>query len=35
MSTKQNTALVLRLYEEFDKGNLDDFAESIGSNFKW
>jgi predicted ester cyclase len=33
MSTKQNTALVLRLYEEFDKGNLDDFAESIGSNF--
>ena len=33
MSTKEDTALVLRLYEEFDKGKLDDFTESIGSNF--
>ena len=33
MSTKQNAALVLRLYEAFDKGSLDDFTESIGSNF--
>ena len=33
MSTRQNAALVLRLYEEFDKGNLDDFFESIGPNF--
>jgi predicted ester cyclase len=33
MSTKEDTALVLRLYEEFDKGKLDDFTQSIGSNF--
>ena len=33
MSTKENTELVLRLYEKFDKGELDDFVEAIGSNF--
>lgn len=33
MSKKENTALVLRLYEKFDKGELDDFAEAIDSNF--
>lgn len=33
MSSKENTALVLRLYEAFDKGELDNFAGSIGSNF--
>lgn len=33
MSTKEDTALVLRLYEEFDKGKLDDFTELISSNF--
>ena len=33
MSTKKNTELVLRLYEKFDKGELDDFVEAIGSNF--
>ena len=33
MSKKQNRALVLHLYEEFDKGTLDDFTESIGSEF--
>lgn len=33
MSKKQNKALVLHLYEEFDKGTLDDVAESIGSEF--
>lgn len=33
MSTKENTALVLRLYEKFDKGELDDFVEAIDSNF--
>jgi predicted ester cyclase len=33
MSTNNNTALVLRLYEEFDKGDLDGFADSISSDF--
>jgi len=33
MSTNDNTALVLRLYEEFDKGNLDGFVNSISSDF--
>jgi predicted ester cyclase len=33
MFIKENTALVLRLYENFDKGALDDFADSIDSNF--
>jgi predicted ester cyclase len=33
MSKGQNTALVLRLYEEFDKEHLDSFSESIGPNF--
>lgn len=33
MSTKKNTALVLRLYEKFDKGSLDGFATSIDSGF--
>lgn len=28
-----NTALVLRLYEEFDKGALDNFGAFIDSNF--
>lgn len=32
-ATKENTELVLRLYEKFDKGEVDDFAEAIGSNF--
>ena len=33
MPTKENTALVIRLYEKFDKGELDDFAGAIDSNF--
>lgn len=33
MSTKENKALVLRLYEEFDRGNLDHFAEFISPDF--
>ena len=33
MSTNDNTALVLRLYREFDKGDLDGFADSISSDF--
>jgi predicted ester cyclase len=33
MSGNSNTALVLRLYEEFDNGNLDGFAESISTDF--
>lgn len=31
--TGQNTALVLHLYEKFDKGHLDDFSEWIGPDF--
>ncbi|PWB64728.1 MAG: ester cyclase [Bradyrhizobiaceae bacterium] len=33
MSTNHNTALVLRLYEEFDKGHLDGFADFISLDF--
>jgi len=33
MPTKNNTALVLQLYEDFDSGNLDGFADSISSDF--
>ncbi|MGD9890598.1 MAG: ester cyclase [Dehalococcoidia bacterium] len=33
MSTEQSKALVLRLYEQFDKGELDVFAASIDANF--
>ena len=33
MSTKENTALVLHLYQAFDNGDLDGFAGSISSNF--
>jgi predicted ester cyclase len=33
MSTNDNTALVLRLYEEFDKGDLDGLADSISPDF--
>lgn len=33
MSTEENRALVLRLYEQFDKGDLDAFAGSIDSIF--
>lgn len=33
MSTNDNTALVLRLYEEFDKGNLDGLVDSISPDF--
>lgn len=33
MFVKENAALVLRLYEEFDKGALDNFDESIDSTF--
>jgi predicted ester cyclase len=33
MPTDNNTALVLRLYEEFDNGNLDGFADSVSSDF--
>lgn len=33
MSTTENKALVLRLYEKFDQGDLDSFAGSIGSEF--
>jgi predicted ester cyclase len=34
MSKGENTALVLRLYEAFDKGDLDNFAEAIDSDFE-
>jgi predicted ester cyclase len=34
MSTQQNTEIVLRLYEQFDKGCLDSCAESIDPNFE-
>lgn len=33
MSTNDNVALVLRLYEEFDKGALEAFADSISAEF--
>ena len=33
MSAKDKKALVLRLYEKFDKGEWDDIAEAIDSNF--
>jgi predicted ester cyclase len=33
MSGKEIKALVLRLYEKFDKGEWDDIAEDIDSNF--
>jgi predicted ester cyclase len=33
MSTTENKALVLRLYEKFDQGDLDSFVGSIGSEF--
>jgi len=33
MTTKENTSLVLRLYEKFDKGELDDFIDAIDSHF--
>lgn len=33
MSADNNRSIVLRLYEEFDKGNLDDFAEFIDLDF--
>ena len=33
MSMQGNTALVLRFYEDFDNGKLDDFEPSIASNF--
>jgi predicted ester cyclase len=33
MPTINNTALVLRLYEQFDNGNLDGVADSISSDF--
>jgi predicted ester cyclase len=33
MSANNNTALVLRFYEEFDKGDLEGLAPSISSDF--
>jgi predicted ester cyclase len=33
VDTKENTAIVLRLYEKFDQGALNDFADSIDANF--
>jgi predicted ester cyclase len=33
VSARENAALVLRLYEAFDKGALEAFGGSIGSNF--
>lgn len=33
MSTKNNTALVLQLYQDFDNGKLEGFADSISSDF--
>lgn len=33
MSMNGNTALVLRLYEEFDKGNMDGFADVVSPDF--
>jgi predicted ester cyclase len=33
MSANNNTALVLRLYQEFDKGDLNGFADSVSSDF--
>jgi predicted ester cyclase len=32
MTTTEHTSLVLRLYEKFDKGELDDFADAIDSH---
>lgn len=33
MSTQTNAALALDLYERFDEGDLDGFADSVGSDF--
>jgi len=33
MSVEENKALVLRLYEAFDRGELNDFGEHVDSNF--
>jgi predicted ester cyclase len=33
VSTDNNTALVLKLYQNFDNGSLDGFADSISSDF--
>jgi predicted ester cyclase len=34
MSTQQNTEIVRRLYQEFDQGRLESFAEAIDPNFE-
>jgi predicted ester cyclase len=33
VSADNNTALVLKLYQDFDNGSLDGFADSISSDF--
>jgi predicted ester cyclase len=33
ISTEDNIAIVLRMYEQFDKGDLDGYAEFVDANF--